>query len=251
MPARRRSASVPELPSPPRYVRPCCPAIGPTSHFGLPSEALRFRHEADPRPRAAIGNRLKVRLCAWLLACLLGALVTVALAADKKSQPAALPEVPETLTPAEADAFLAKLTDAQTRALLARELHAKAKARATPPAEAARGFGPWIMDVVETLEATEADAGRRGSALAAGLAQLPGALPVATARVFDTAGGGSAGALALLVVALLAATGASLGVRRALRRYGLEPLPAANARPAQRFATAGRRFGLDLASFAG
>jgi len=182
----------------------------------------------------------------FLFACLLALTWPAWGAAPKQPKAATLPEVPETLTPAEADAFLAKLTDAQTRALLSRELHAKAKARATPPAEAARGFGPWIMDVVQTLEATEADAGRRGSALAQGLAQLPGSLPAATARVFD----GSAGALGLLVLALLAGAGASLGLRRALRRRGLEPTIPADASPAPRFAAAGLRFGLDFVSFA-
>src|SRR5204863_6349305 len=116
---------------------------------------------------------MRPTLGVWLLACLLGVLGAGAFAADNKSQAAALPQVPETLSPAEADAFLARLTDAQTRALLARELHAKAKARATPAPDAARGFGPWIMDVVETLEATQTDAGRRGSVLAQGLTQLP------------------------------------------------------------------------------
>ncbi|HET7366197.1 MAG TPA: mechanosensitive ion channel family protein [Burkholderiales bacterium] len=190
---------------------------------------------------------LVLRLCAWLLACLLGA---AAVAADKKSGAATLPEVPETLTPAQADAFLAKLTDAQARALLARELHTKAQARATPPPEAAVGLGPLIMDVVEKLEATQVDAGRSSTVLAQGLADFPGAISPAAARVFGGPGG-AAGALAVLAVALLAGVGASRALRRPLRRHGLEPALAADAGAAARFAAAALRFALDLVSFAG
>src|SRR3954463_12251443 len=64
-------------------------------------------------------------------AVLLLACASAGLAADKKSALAALPEVPEPLSPAEADARRAKLPDAQGRALLARELHARASKEAS------------------------------------------------------------------------------------------------------------------------
>ena len=72
-----------------------------------------------------------------------------------RSRRAALPEVPETLSPAEADAFLAKLTDAQVRALLARELKARAKKEAGASAKAEpQGLGPLLMGVAHAWRAS-------------------------------------------------------------------------------------------------
>src|ERR1044071_2856846 len=92
---------------------------------------------------------------AWLLAFLF---VVSAHAADK----APLPEVPDALTPAQADAFLGRLTDAQVRALLSRELHQRAEkqARAADTAEPP-GLGPWLMGMARTLETERVDFGRR------------------------------------------------------------------------------------------
>src|SRR4051794_12193302 len=114
------------------------------------------------------------------VALLLVALGGLACAADKRSAaaapPAQLPEVPETLTPGEADAFLAKLTDAQARALLARELHANAARHASPPATPERGFGALVLGLAETLETTQLDTGKRRAVVVEGSALLPAAL---------------------------------------------------------------------------
>src|SRR3954466_2093260 len=138
-------------------------------------------------------------LVAWLLAA-----ACVAIGAEKKqAAPPPLPEVPETLTPEQADALLAKLTDAQARALLAQQLHANAKRQARPPENEERGFGPWLMGLVGTLESTELDGGDRKAVATQGFAQLPAALSAAGPRLLD------AEALAVLALVLLAGGGAA------------------------------------------
>ena len=191
---------------------------------------------------------LDMRWRCWLLAGLL-AYGGAGWAAEKKHATVALPDVPETLTPAQADAFLAKLTDAQVRALLARQLHANAEKRATPaPAEAAeRGLGPMMMDVAEKLEAARMDAGgERKNVVQKGMAELGGAVSSGVTQVFA---GGAALQLALLALALLGGATASLAVRRALRAHGLEPSVSADATPGPRITAAVLRFVLDLLPF--
>src|SRR3954471_8711589 len=116
-------------------------------------------------------------LVAWLLAA-----TCVAFGAEKKRAAPPLPAVPEALTPEQADALLAKLTDAQARALLAQQLHANAKRKASPPENEERGFGPWLMGLVGTLESTQLDGGDRKAVAAQGFAQLPAALSSAAPR---------------------------------------------------------------------
>src|SRR3954467_12147419 len=100
------------------------------------------------------------------VALLLVALGGLAGAADK------LPEVPETLTPSQADAFLAKLTDAQVRALLAQQLHANAEKRAAPPSAPERGFGALVLGLAEKLETSQLDISKRSAVLVQGSALL-------------------------------------------------------------------------------
>src|SRR6202008_2165738 len=138
---------------------------------------------------------------------------------------------------------LAKLTDAQVRALLARQLHASAEKRATPPTEAARGLGPMMMDAAERLESARMDAGERRSVVANGTAELPAALAASVGQVFA---GGAALALGLLALVLLGGAAASLAAGRAWRPHALEPSISADATPAPRFAAAALRFALDL-----
>ena len=122
--------------------------------------------------------RRALAAAALLLAC-----ASSGFAADKK-QPAALPEVPETLSPAEADAFLAKLTDAQVRALLARELKARAKKEAGASAKAEpQGLGPLLMGVAHRLESEQFDFSQRTVVLAQGFAQLPAAVASGVSRI--------------------------------------------------------------------
>ena len=166
-------------------------------------------------------------------------------AADKKT--ASLPEVPDTLTSAEADAFLAKLTDAQVRALLARELMVRAKHEAKAADKEPQGLGPWLMRFARSLETEQSDFGQRAVVAAQGSALLPQAVSTGLARVF---GGNTARGillqLAILAAVLLASGAAAWGVRRPLLKRGLEPAVAAGQSLTARVPAGALRFGLDL-----
>ena len=167
-------------------------------------------------------------------------------AADKKT--ASLPAVPETLTPAEADAFLAKLTDAQARALLARELKSRAKNEASASAPDERqGLGPMLLGVAHSLETEQRSFGARTAVLAQGSAQLPAAVSLGFMRAFGGRDeGGILVQLAILAVVLVAGFAASRAARVALGRHGLQP-PVDASRPVGARVSAGAlRFGLDL-----
>ena len=175
----------------------------------------------------------------FLIACLFAG---AAGAADKRQAVAALPEVPETLSPAETDAFLARLTDAQVRALLARELKTRAKkeAGASPKAEP-QGLGPLMMDLAHRLESEQFDFSQRTVVLAQGFAQLPAALATGVARISPQ--------LWILAVVLFTGVAASWLVRRALRPQGLAPAIAATEPVSARASAGGLRFALDFLAF--
>jgi small-conductance mechanosensitive channel len=180
------------------------------------------------------------------IACVLVLAAGLAGAAEKK--PAPLPPVPETLTAAEADAYLAKLTDAQARALLARELKSRAKkeASASAPAEP-QGLGPMLMRMAGSLETEQRDFGQRTQVLAQGSAQLPSAVSSGVAAAFG--GKDERGVLlqlAILAGVLLAAGAASHGTRRALLARGLQPEIPASRPLGARVAAGALRFALDL-----
>src|SRR3954467_5953638 len=170
------------------------------------------------------------------VALLLVALGGLACAANK------LPEVPDTLTPQQADAFLAKLTDAQARALLAQQLRANAMKRASPPPGAERGFGALVLGLAEKLETTQLDVGKRSAIVAQGSAMLPAALASGPA-VF---GGNLMTPIALLAAVLLIGIGAAWAVRRGLRTHGLEPQISPQATGTARLSAGVLRFVLDL-----
>ncbi|HYX67262.1 MAG TPA: hypothetical protein VE935_23830, partial [Burkholderiales bacterium] len=136
-------------------------------------------------------------------------------AADRKPAEAKLPEVPETLTPAQADAFLAKLTDAQARALLARELQGRAQKQAAAEAPSVdRSFGSWLMQAAEGMEGAPVDMSRHGDLLMQGMARLPTGLSAGVARIFgDRGNGGVFLQLVFLAAVLVAGALASFGVR--------------------------------------
>ncbi|HYR36988.1 MAG TPA: mechanosensitive ion channel family protein [Burkholderiales bacterium] len=188
-----------------------------------------------------------LRLC--LIAGVLGALSGLACAADKKhASGSQLPEVPATLTPEQADAFLAKLTDAQARALLAHQLHASAEKRASaPPAAESGGLGSLVVRVAGELDSAQVDSDKRRAVVAQGTALLPAALASGAAQVF---GGSAVLQLALLAAVLLAGAAASWAARRALRPHGLQPEVGADAKAVARVSTGALRFVLDLLTFA-
>ena len=178
-----------------------------------------------------------------LIAALLAALGFAASAADKKHSEA-LPEVPAVLTPERADAFLARLTDAQARGLLARELHAKAekKAEALAPEKAA-GLSAALMQLAKGFERTESDFGQRSALVVQGSSVLPAAMAGALAQLF---GGGI---LAFLAAVLITGALVSWAVRRALRPRGLDPTIGIEAAAPARLSVGAVRFVLDLLPF--
>jgi moderate conductance mechanosensitive channel len=193
-----------------------------------------------------------MRLRVLLVACALAAFAGASSAADKKSAAAALPEVPETLTPAEADAFLGKLTDAQVRALLARELKAKAnqEASASAPSEP-RGMGPWLMRLARGLETEQSDFSQRTRVLAQGSALLPSAVSSGLERLFGGKDArGISGQLAILGAVLLGGIAALWIVRRSLRVRGLRPVVTPGSPVGARVSAGALRFALDLLPFA-
>jgi small-conductance mechanosensitive channel len=182
-----------------------------------------------------------------MAACVLAAATCVVHAADKNNA-SALPEVPEALTPAQADAFLAKLTDAQVRALLARELHAKAETAAKAPAVAeAQGLGPLLMRVARSLESEQFDFSQRTKVVAQGAAQLPAAVSSGVARVF---GGKDARGvlvqLAVLAMVLVAGAAAAWAARRSLPQRAFRPSVAAGQPIGASVGAGALRFALDL-----
>ena len=182
-----------------------------------------------------------------LIAVLLAALGFAAFAADKK-RTEALPEVPVALTPQQADAFLAKLTDAQARGLLARELHAKAEKKAAAAApEKAEGLSAMLMQAAKSLESTETDFSRRSALVLQGSSALPVALATAFPQVFG--GAGVALQLVFLAAVLIAGAAASWAVRRSLRPRGLDPTVRTEADAATRLGAGVLRFALDLLPF--
>lgn len=178
------------------------------------------------------------------------ALAASANAADRKTTEAKLPEVPETLTPEQADAFLAHLTDAQARVLLARELQAKARKQASAPPPTNAGLGPWLIDLSRHLESSAVDVDKRSSVAAHGLSLLPDALSSGVARLFDGKDGeGIAKQLGFVALLLLAGVAVSRAARRALRPRGLDPQIDAGASAAARIFAGALRFALDLVPF--
>jgi small-conductance mechanosensitive channel len=176
---------------------------------------------------------------ALLAAMLLLAFASGAAAAADKKQGVALPQVPEAFSPAEADALLAKLTDAQARALLERELKSRAQKEADASQKAQpQGLGPLVMGLARRLESEQFDFSQRAVVLGQGSEQLPAALATGVARI--------APQLGILAVVLLAGVAAAWLVWRALGSGGLAPTLAATDPVGARVSAGARRFLLDL-----
>src|SRR6185295_4055047 len=101
-----------------------------------------------------------------------------ALAQGKKEKDAAPapPSVPEHLAPADVDALLSQLTDAQARQLLSRQLKKDAARHVPQDAGGPGGLDQLMVRVRKSLEGSSEDVGQRGAIVADGWAQLPGAL---------------------------------------------------------------------------
>jgi len=186
-------------------------------------------------------------LGALLLGAACALLPGSALAKEKPEQKEAPIELPEKLTPEEADALLARLTDAQARQLLARQLHKQAEMQAAAETKGESSSTMLLVRLRQSLEGSGEDAGRRGKAVAEGWRLLPEAL----ASGVDKISGGKGGRSLLLQLVLFAAiVAAGLVARRAVQhavveRY-LRMQPVAGAGFGTRLGAALQRLMLDL-----
>src|SRR6185369_9571689 len=96
--------------------------------------------------------------------------------ADKKE--AETIELPEKLSPEEADALLAKLTDAQARQLLSRQLHKQAQKQVKSQDEE-ESFAMMLVRLRGSIESSGELSEQRGAKLVDGWRQLPAALEAA------------------------------------------------------------------------
>jgi small-conductance mechanosensitive channel len=194
----------------------------------------------------------------FLGALLLGAACALlpAAAPAKEKPPAkeAPVELPEKFTPEEADAILSKLTDAQARQLLARQLHQQAEKQAAAQAKTESSSTMLLVRLRQSLEGSDEVSERRGRIVAEGWRQFPEAIAAAVAKV--SGGIGVRGLLLqLLAFGMIVALG--LFASRWLRRAAAEPYvktpPAADAGFVARLGAALHRAMLDalpLAAFA-
>ena len=194
------------------------------------------------------------RWVGWVHALLACALLAIAAPAIAKDQPASgkggeapAVRIPEKLTPEQADALLARLTDAQARQLLAQQLHQEAAKQAGAKSKGGGGFGVWLVQLRKSLEGSGEGLGKRYALAAEGWALLPAALASSVDKVSN--GRGATG-LAIQFAALFAILGAAGLARWAVRRTVLRRHEAAersaDAGYAARLGAAFLRFALEL-----
>jgi small-conductance mechanosensitive channel len=189
---------------------------------------------------------------ALLLGAACALLPASALAKEKPAKKEAPIEVPEKLTPEEADALLGRLTDAQARQLLSRQLHKQAEAHLAAQKKEESSSTMLLVRLRQSLEGSGEDADRRAKVLAEGWRQFPEAIAAAFGKI---SGGKGAGSLLvqLLVFAAIAATG--LFASRWVRRTAVDPYakaaPASDAGFWTRLGAALRRLALELLPLAG
>ncbi len=187
----------------------------------------------------------------FLGALVLGAacalLPATALAKEKPEKKEAPIELPEKFTPEEADALLGKLTDAQARQLLARQLHKQAELQAAAETKIEGSSAMLLVQLRQGLEGTGKDAGRRVKVVAEGWRQLPEALASSLDKI---SGGKGAGGLLLQLVFFAAIVAFAMLARRAVQRMVVEPYlrarPATGAGLGARLVAALQRLLLDL-----
>lgn len=174
-------------------------------------------------------------------------LPAAALAKDKPEKKEAPVELPERFTPEEADAILSKLTDAQARQLLARQLHKQAEKQAAAQAKEESSTTMLLVRLRQSLESSGELSERRGKVLAEGWRQFPEAIAAAIGKI---SGGKGAGGLVLqlLVFAVIAAVGlfASGWLRGVAASPYTKTPPPADAAFATRLSAALHRGMLDL-----
>ena len=193
-----------------------------------------------------------MRRFACALLCLAASAVTVAYAAQERKDQAPPPAaVPEKLAPADVDALLSQLTDAQARQLLARQLRKEAERQAAHDAKPSGGFGMLLVRIRRSLEGSGDTVSQRSAIVAEGWGLLPGALASSLDKV--SGGRGAAGiALQLAALAALLAAGAAAHwvVRRQFTARHARAEPAAGAPFGTRFAAALVQLALEIVPLA-
>lgn len=184
---------------------------------------------------------------AWMVAGLAIALFVIATPCAAQDKPV---DLPERLTAEQADALLARLTDAQARDLLARQLHREA-ARQAQAGTGSGSFGVWLVQLRKSLEGSGEGAGKRYMLVAEGAALLPGALHASVQKLSNGRGWPALGFQLAVVAAILgAASAAWWAVRTAVLRRVQEPDPPAAVGYASRLGAALLRFSLELVPLA-
>jgi small-conductance mechanosensitive channel len=133
--------------------------------------------------------------------------------------------IPEELSAEQVDTLLARLTDAQVRQLLSRQLHKTAEGNASAGGATAGGLGVLLVKLRLGLEGMADNLRRQSARLSNGLMLLPGALATSIDKVAGGLGyGGFLIQIGYFLGLLALGTAAYLGVRRltASRRSGLE-----------------------------
>jgi hypothetical protein len=110
-------------------------------------------------------------------------------------------ELPQKFTREEADALLARLTDAQARQLLAQQLHREAEKQAPAEAGGDRSLAMLLVQLRQSLEGSDENGSRRRATLAEGWRSLPEAL---ASDLNTISGGKGAGSLLLQLVVFAA-----------------------------------------------
>ena len=188
---------------------------------------------------------------AVLLFALQGALQETTAAEGKKGAAPAPVSVPDNLAPADVDALLSQLSDAQARQLLARQLRKEAEKHAVHEAEPSGGFGTMLVRFRKSLEGSSESVSQRGETVAEGWALLPAALAASLDKITDRGGiAGLAGQVAMLLAILAAGGGVHWVVRRQFVARHDRVEPPAGAPFGTRLASAILRLALDFVPFA-
>ena len=176
------------------------------------------------------------RIALVLLCALACAFSVSAFSQSKKDKAAAAPPpaIPENLAPADVDALLSQLTDAQARQVLARQLRTQAERNVSHEPRAAGGLDQVLVRIRRSLEGSSEDVGQRGTIVAEGWAQLPEALRASLSSL--TTAGGLSGVLTQ-AAALLALLGAGAVVHWAVRRHFVARHARADPPPGAPFGT--------------
>ena len=194
------------------------------------------------------------RLGLALLCALAFSVSAFAQVKKEKSASVPAPTVPEHLAPADVDALLSQLTDAQARQVLARQLRKDAEKHAAASQEPGGGLMMRLVRLRTALEGSGADLDQRGAVLAEGWTQLPDALAESADKV--SGGRGPQGLLvqlAMLAAILAAGWLAQWGARHYFVERHPPAEPPAGAPFGTRVAAALLRLALDaipLAAFA-